>query len=112
MFCLKSSLHCSQQREENTMIDSYRAQISERISEASTPAVILRRPINKLGTMNLLRLAAFSLLVCATGYQTYRAFAETSHAASDPGAQTAATARDGEHDFDFNIGVWHTHIRR
>ncbi len=98
------------------MIDSYRAQISERISEriseASTPAVTLRRPINKLGTMNLLRLAAFSLLVCATGYQTYRAFAETSHAASDPGAQSAATARDGEHDFDFNIGVWHTHIRR
>jgi hypothetical protein len=23
-----------------------------------------------------------------------------------------ATARDGQHDFDFNIGVWHTHIKR
>src|SRR5271156_1377979 len=23
-----------------------------------------------------------------------------------------AQARDGSHDFDFNIGVWHTHIRR
>ena len=32
-------------------------------------------------------------------------------------AQTAqvgpsAMARDGRHDFDFNFGVWHTHIRR
>ena len=26
---------------------------------------------------------------------------------------TASTARrDGQHDFDFNIGVWHTHIKR
>src|SRR5580698_4493042 len=24
----------------------------------------------------------------------------------------AEQARDGSHDFDFNIGVWHTHIRR
>lgn len=27
-------------------------------------------------------------------------------------AQHAGTPRDGQHDFDFNIGVWHTHIRR
>ena len=24
----------------------------------------------------------------------------------------APTVRDGSHDFDFNIGVWHTHIKR
>ena len=24
----------------------------------------------------------------------------------------AAALRDGQHDFDFNLGVWHTHIRR
>src|SRR5579863_3890552 len=24
----------------------------------------------------------------------------------------AATLRDGQHDFDFDIGVWHTHIKR
>jgi hypothetical protein len=24
----------------------------------------------------------------------------------------APTVRDGQHDFDFNIGVWHTHIKR
>ena len=24
----------------------------------------------------------------------------------------AGIARDGQHDFDFNVGVWHTHIKR
>jgi len=37
-------------------------------------------------------------------------------AGADAGfAQTstpAAAAHDGQHDFDFNIGVWHTHIQR
>jgi hypothetical protein len=28
------------------------------------------------------------------------------------GAQTGTALRDGAHDFDFNVGVWHTHIRR
>jgi hypothetical protein len=27
-------------------------------------------------------------------------------------AAPAAAVRDGQHDFDFNIGVWHTHIKR
>jgi hypothetical protein len=27
-------------------------------------------------------------------------------------AQTAPAQRDGSHDFDFNLGTWHTHIRR
>jgi hypothetical protein len=27
-------------------------------------------------------------------------------------SQPATTPRDGQHDFDFNIGVWHTHITR
>jgi hypothetical protein len=27
-------------------------------------------------------------------------------------APAAAAPRDGQHDFDFNFGVWHTHIRR
>jgi hypothetical protein len=31
-------------------------------------------------------------------------------ASSTPDAQTAV--RDGQHDFDFNLGVWRTHIRR
>jgi len=27
-------------------------------------------------------------------------------------AQPTSTERDGQHDFDFNFGVWHTHIKR
>ncbi|HEY2461779.1 MAG TPA: hypothetical protein VGI16_13285 [Candidatus Acidoferrum sp.] len=33
-------------------------------------------------------------------------------ATSDAGPQQSAAVRDGQHDFDFNIGVWHTHIKR
>lgn len=29
-----------------------------------------------------------------------------------PAAAAAPTPRDGQHDFDFNIGVWRTHIKR
>jgi hypothetical protein len=33
--------------------------------------------------------------------------------ATDASAQPPnATVRDGQHDFDFNVGVWRTHIRR
>ena len=32
--------------------------------------------------------------------------------ALDRAPNPAATARDGSHDFDFNVGVWHTEITR
>ncbi|SFS16835.1 BNR/Asp-box repeat-containing protein [Dyella sp. OK004] len=32
------------------------------------------------------------------------------HHAAD--SHPATSLRDGQHDFDFNVGVWHTHIRR
>jgi hypothetical protein len=31
---------------------------------------------------------------------------------ADTAPAAAAASRDGQHDFDFNTGVWHTHIRR
>jgi hypothetical protein len=38
--------------------------------------------------------------------------APPAQAAGDTATPAAAAARDGQHDFDFNIGVWKTHIRR
>ncbi|MFY9984822.1 MAG: hypothetical protein WAM44_16880 [Chthoniobacterales bacterium] len=32
--------------------------------------------------------------------------------AATPASETPNLARDGQHDFDFNIGTWKTHIRR
>jgi hypothetical protein len=32
--------------------------------------------------------------------------------AGTAGAPTASNPRDGQHDFDFEIGTWHTHLRR
>lgn len=32
--------------------------------------------------------------------------------AADPAMPSSKASRDGQHDFDFNIGVWKTHIRR
>jgi hypothetical protein len=33
-------------------------------------------------------------------------------AAEPSAAPTSVSPRDGQHDFDFNVGVWKTHIRR
>jgi hypothetical protein len=96
------------------MIDSFRAGISW-ISETMAPkATGCRRPIDRRidrqGIVKPLRLAALSLLLCVSGWQPEQAFPQTPQPGSD--APPASTARDGQHDFDFNVGVWHTHIRR
>ncbi len=62
--------------------------------------------------LKLLGLVALFLVVCATGLRMARAFALTHETASEVGSNPAGGMRDGAHDFDFNIGVWHTHIRR
>jgi hypothetical protein len=53
-------------------------------------------------------------LLCTFCYlsQSLTAFSQTAAATSESGSQHANTERDGAHDFDFNMGVWHTHIRR
>jgi hypothetical protein len=61
--------------------------------------------------MPLLRHVITSVLVSTVGLLSHPvpAFSQTATAASDAGRQPL---RDGQHDFDFNIGVWHTHIKR
>jgi hypothetical protein len=39
-------------------------------------------------------------------------FSQTAPGASPVGARPAVALRDGQHDFDFKIGTWTTHIRR
>jgi len=57
---------------------------------------------------NLLRVIALFLLLCSVGWQSQPAFCLPAQATDTEQPQV----RDGAHDFDFNIGVWHTHIRR
>lgn len=61
----------------------------------------MRRLANDRIAIVLGLIASLSLPVAASS-QTPAA------AAADP----AKALPDGQHDFDFNIGVWHTHIRR
>jgi hypothetical protein len=46
-----------------------------------------------------------SAIICFAAGLPISAVAEDAH-------PPAAVQRDGQHDFDFNIGVWHTHIKR
>jgi len=40
------------------------------------------------------------------------AFTLSAATAEEGGAPSVPAVRDGQHDFDFNLGVWKTHIRR
>jgi hypothetical protein len=57
-------------------------------------------------------LASIVLLIGAPGLHSERASPLTTHAASHHESHSDDTARDGKNDFDFDLGVWHTHIRR
>ena len=62
--------------------------------------------------MKPLRLIVTYLLSCVLCClcQPLVAFSQT--ATSRAGAQSGSALRDGQHDFDFNIGAWKSHIRR
>ncbi|HEU4384500.1 MAG TPA: hypothetical protein VFR85_13520 [Anaeromyxobacteraceae bacterium] len=48
----------------------------------------------------------------AVGLQPLPAAAQASASAPAAGSRGAAEARDGQHDFDFEIGTWKTHLKR
>lgn len=60
------------------------------------------RPLRKARKIVVSSLLAGFLLPISTFGQAVAAPEQTS----------SGELRDGQHDFDFNIGVWHTHIRR
>jgi hypothetical protein len=57
--------------------------------------------------MNALRSVGLYLLLCTLGY-----FAQPSPASSQTSAVKTSTARDGQHDFDYEIGTWKIHLSR
>lgn len=63
---------------------------------------------------SVIRIFGTSFLLFALGCISlpFSTLLQARPAASAARAQTAATERDGQHDFDFNLGTWKTHIRR
>lgn len=62
--------------------------------------------------MKLLRLMRVCLLVSILGCVCQPLVALSQTAAPRMDVQSAGAARDGQHDFDFHIGTWKTHLRR
>lgn len=59
---------------------------------------------------NLLENVAIPLILVLISWQSPPAFSQTADATGKRPVEVQT--RDGSHDFDFNTGVWHTHIRR
>src|ERR1700722_15038191 len=83
------------------------------LTHTARGSVVKRRfsPGDKSFRINLLKLAAISLVLCALGSQSERAFSLPIPAA-DAGSPQANVSRVCPLDFRFGIRVWHAHIRR
>jgi hypothetical protein len=62
--------------------------------------------------MKRLRSIGTHFLACAMGALGLTLPAKAQTPASGAGTSQAIALRDGQHDFDFNLGKWNTHIRR
>jgi hypothetical protein len=56
--------------------------------------------------------ASFAVCAMACLLPSSTAHAQTASPASAPPALQAATPRDGQHDFDFEIGTWKVHLKK
>ena len=70
--------------------------------------------MNLENTMSSLRRVGMYFLLGTLGYPSYSipALPQIAMATSGTLVQHAATERDGQHDFDFEIGIWKTHLTR
>jgi hypothetical protein len=70
--------------------------------------------MNLENTMNSLLRAGIYFLLGTLGYTLYSmpAFSQIATTPPTTQAQPTATERDGQHDFDFEIGTWKTHLTR
>jgi hypothetical protein len=62
--------------------------------------------------MNLVRTISASLLFYFFMLIPVQGIAQREPAAAQTADQRASAPRDGQHDFDFNVGTWRTHIKR
>ena len=64
--------------------------------------------------MNSLKPVRTYLLICGSVVflQPLLGLARQNSGASNAGTQSARAEHDGQHDFDFDIGTWKTHLRR
>lgn len=64
--------------------------------------------------MNALKYLRTYLLLCSVvvALQTHQGLAQSNPDASRTNLQQTIKERDGQHDFDFEIGTWKTHLRR
>src|ERR1700684_768332 len=56
--------------------------------------------------------AIFSLCALASLLPSATTLAQTAPAGSAPPAPQAPSSRDGQHDFDFEIGTWKVHLKK
>jgi hypothetical protein len=74
----------------------------------------LRRNVDKDKTMSPLRRITIYFIFSALAYFAHplASFSQTSPASSASAAQQPSTRRDGQHDFDWQLGTWKIHMHR